>query len=475
MVAVALSVARVAGALVLVVLNGFFVASEFAFVRVRSTSVEGLAAEGRAGSGALQDVMGSLDDYLAATQLGITLASLGLGWIGEPAVAALIEPALGAVLPDGVVHPVAFAIAFSVITFLHVVFGELAPKTIAIARAERMALLLASPMKLSYYLFSPGIVVFNGAANAFTRAIGVPPASETDETMGEREIRRVLARSGEAGHVDPAEVDMIEGVFELDDTVVREVMVPRPDVVTLAADRTLSEIRETVLRAGHTRYPVVADEDADRVVGFVDVKDVLRAGEAGDESATAADLARELVVVPETTTVGDLLVQFREERRQMAAVVDEWGAFEGIVTVEDVTEALVGDLRDEFDDGRGEHTIRAREGGAYEADGSVSLSAVNDALGTDLEGNGYDTLGGLVLDRLGRTPESGDVAEAGGHRFEVTAVDGARISTVRIDRIGGDGGPGNGDATDGSADNGDASDENAGHGGAGDADGRGGE
>jgi CBS domain containing-hemolysin-like protein len=330
-------------------------------------------------------------------------------------------------------------------------------------------------MKLSYYLFSPGIVVFNGAANAFTRAIGVPPASETDETMGEREIRRVLARSGEAGHVDPAEVDMIEGVFELDDTVVREVMVPRPDVVTLAADRTLSEIRETVLRAGHTRYPVVADEDADRVVGFVDVKDVLRAGEAGDESATAADLARELVVVPETTTVGDLLVQFREERRQMAAVVDEWGAFEGIVTVEDVTEALVGDLRDEFDDGRGEHTIRAREGGAYEADGSVSLSAVNDALGTDLEGNGYDTLGGLVLDRLGRTPESGDVAEAGGHRFEVTAVDGARISTVRIDRIGGDGSPSDGDATDGSADNGDASDENAGHGSAGDADGRGGE
>lgn len=452
MVDVAISVGRVAAALVLVALNGFFVASEFAFVRVRSTSVEQLAAEGRPGSGALQDVMGSLDDYLAATQLGITLASLGLGWIGEPAVAALIEPALGSVLPQSAVHLVAFAIGFGVITFLHVVFGELAPKTIAIAQAERMALLLAPPMKLSYYLFSPGIVVFNGAANAFTRAIGVPPASETDETMGEREIRRVLARSGEAGHVDPGEVDMIEGVFELDDTVVREVMVPRPDVVTLAADRTLPEIRATVLEAGHTRYPVVADEDADRVVGFVDVKDVLRAGEAGDESATAADLGREIVVVPETTAIGDLLVQFREEHRQMAAVVDEWGAFEGIVTVEDIAEALVGDLRDEFDDGRGEHTIRAREGGAYEADGSVSLSVVNDALGTDLEGNGYDTLGGLVLDRLGRTPESGDIAEAGGHRFEVTAVDGARISTVRIDRIDGDGGGRADGGTDGNGD-----------------------
>ena len=440
MVAVAVSVGRVVGALVLVVLNGFFVASEFAFVRVRSTSVEQLAAEGRPGSGALQDVMGSLDDYLAATQLGITLASLGLGWIGEPAVAALIEPVLGTVLPESAVHLVAFAIGFSVITFLHVVFGELAPKTIAIAQAERMALLLAPPMKLSYYLFSPGIVVFNGAANAFTRAIGVPPASETDETMEEREIRRVLARSGEAGHVADAEVEMIDAVFELDDTVVREVMVPRPDVTSIPADADLAAIRATVLDAGHTRYPVVAADDADRVVGFVDVKDVLRAGEAGDESATAADLARDLVVVPETTTIGDLLVQFREEHRQMAAVVDEWGAFEGIVTVEDVTEALVGDLRDEFDADHGEHTIRAQEGGAYEADGSVSLSVVNDALGTDLEGNGYETLGGLVLDRLGRTPETGDVAEAGGHRFEVTAVDGARISTVQIDRI--DGGEG---------------------------------
>jgi CBS domain containing-hemolysin-like protein len=435
MVAVAVSVARVVGALVLVVLNGFFVASEFAFVRVRSTSVEQLVAEGRAGSGALQDVMESLDDYLAATQLGITIASLGLGWIGEPAVAALIEPVLGSLLPEGAVHLVAFAIGFSVITFLHVVFGELAPKTIAIAQAERMALLLAPPMKLSYYLFAPGIVVFNGTANAFTRAIGIPPASETDETMQERELRRVLARSGEAGHVDPGEVDMIESVFELDDTVAREVMVPRPDVVVLPADRALPEIRDTVLKAGHTRYPVVTDADADRVVGFVDVKDVLRAGEAGDESATAGDLARELVVVPETTAIGDLLVNFREEHRQMAAVVDEWGAFEGIVTVEDVAEALVGDLRDEFDTDRGEHTIRAREGGEYEADGSVSLSAVNDALGTDTERNGYETLGGLVLDHLGRTAVAGDAIETDGYRFEVTDVDGARILTVRIEPI----------------------------------------
>ena len=433
MIGVAISVTRVVAALVLVVLNGFFVASEFAFVRVRSTSVEQLVEEGRPGSGALQDVMEGLDDYLAATQLGITIASLGLGWIGEPAVAALIEPVLGPILPANLVHLVAFGIGFSVITFLHVVFGELAPKTIAIAQAERVAMFLAPPMKLAYYLFSPGIVVFNGAANAFTRMLGVPPASETDETMEEREIRRVLARSGEAGHVADAEVEMVDAVFELDDTVVREAMVPRPDVTSVAADADLAAIRATVLDAGHTRYPVVAADDADRVVGFVDVKDVLRAGEAGDESVTAADLARDLVVVPETTSLSDLLVQFRDERRQMAAVVDEWGAFEGIATVEDAVETLVGELRDEFDAEGGEHAIRKTGAESHEADGSVSLSAVNDALGTDFDGDGFETLGGLVLDRLGRTPEAGDTVTAGGYGFEVTGVDGARISTVRIE------------------------------------------
>ncbi|KPN31980.1 putative Mg2+ and Co2+ transporter CorB [Halolamina pelagica] len=184
MVDLALSLGRLALALFLVVLNGFFVAAEFAFVRVRATSVEQLADEGRAGAGALQDVMTDLDNYLAVTQLGITLASLGLGWAGEPAIASLLEPVLGSVLPPALVHLVAIAIGFSIITFLHVVFGELAPKTFAIARTERLSLLLAPPMKLFYLLFYPGIVVFNGAANAFTSGLGVPPASESDETLG---------------------------------------------------------------------------------------------------------------------------------------------------------------------------------------------------------------------------------------------------------------------------------------------------
>ena len=429
---VAFATVRLLGALLLVALNGFYVASEFAFVRVRSTAVNQLAEEGRAGAATLQDVMANLDDYLAATQLGITIASLGLGWIGEPAVAALIEPVLAPLLPASLIHLVAFGIGFGIITFLHVVFGELAPKTIAISQSERLALLLAPPMKLSYYLFAPGIVVFNGTANAFTRLLGVPPASETDETLEEREIRRVLARAVEAGHVDAAEVEMIESVFELDDTVVREIMVPRPDVTSVAADTALPALRRTILDAEHTRYPVVTDDEPEQVVGFLDARDVLRTTEEGDDAVTAAGLARDIVIVPETTTISDLLVQFRDEQRQMAAVIDEWGGFEGIVTVEDGVEAVVGDLRDEFDADSRERTIRQRGDGLYVADGAVPLSTVNATLETDFRGDGYETLGGFVLDRLGRKPELGDAVEAEVYRIAVTGVDGARIATLRI-------------------------------------------
>jgi CBS domain containing-hemolysin-like protein len=432
MVDIVFSAARLALALVLVILNGFFVASEFAFVRIRATSVEQLVEEGRPGSRTLQEVVDKLDDYLAVTQLGITVASLGLGWVGEPAVASLIEPLVEPVLSESLVHLVAFALGFSTITFLHVVFGELAPKTIAIAEAERLALFVAPPMKFFYFLFYPGLVVFNGTANAFTRLLGIPPASETEETLEEREIRRVLARSGEKGHVDMVEVEMIESVFELDDLTVKEVMVPRPDVVSVPADASLSTFRSTVLDAEHTRYPVVDAEDGDQVVGFVDIKDMLRAEDGDETIETVGDLAREVLVVPETTAVNDLLLQFRDERTQMAAVIDEWGAFEGIATQEDVAEALVGDLRDEFDAVENEPTIRRREDGAYSIDGGVPLSTVNDTLDTQFEGDGFDTIGGLVLDGLVRGPEVGDAVEVDNYVIEVTSIDGTRISTVLV-------------------------------------------
>ncbi|MEF8906013.1 MAG: hemolysin family protein [Haloarculaceae archaeon] len=432
MVNVALSLAQVVLALALVVLNGFFVAAEFAFVRIRGTSVDQLVEEGRPGSGTLQGVMTNLDNYLATTQLGITIASLGLGWVGEPAVAALIEPVLEPILPAGLIHLVAFAIGFSLITFLHVVFGELAPKTIAISQTERLSLFLAPPMKFFYYILYPGIVVFNGAANAFTRSLGVPPASETDETLGERELLRVLTRSGEGGDIDLAEVTMIERVFDLDDIVVREVMVPRPDVVSVPADAALSDLQSIILEAGHTRYPVLDADDGDQVIGFVDVKDVLRAEVEGGDAELVGDIAREIVIAPETMALSDLLRQFREDQQQMAAVIDEWGAFEGIATVEDVVEALVGDLRDEFDMDEREPSIRRRGDEGYDIDGGVPLSKINDMIEGEFTSEEVETIGGLVLEQLNRAPERGDRVEVAGYVVEVTSVEGTRISTVRV-------------------------------------------
>ncbi|WP_306060158.1 hemolysin family protein [Natronococcus wangiae] len=438
MVDIAFSAARLLLAFFLVFLNGFFVAAEFSFVRVRSTSVETLAEEGRSGAGILQEALQNLDDYLAVTQLGITISSLGLGWIGEPAVAALIEPILESLLPGSAIHFAAFAIGFGSITFLHVVFGELAPKTVAIAQAERIALFVAAPMKAFYYLFIPGIIVFNGTANFFTRLIGIPPASESEETLTEEEILTVLTHSQREGAIDTEEVEMIEHVFDLDDISVREVMVPRPDVVSLPADLPLGDLRSLITEAGHTRYPVV-DGEGDQVIGFVDVKDVLRASESDAveaDSVTAADIAREMLVIPETGRVIDLLSQFQTEQRQMAAVIDEWGAFEGIATVEDVVEVIVGDIRDEFDVDEREPSINRRDGGTYLVDGSITITKVNDALDAEFESDEFETIGGLVLSRLGRAPEVGDRVEIDSYRLEVDRVDGARISTVVIRREG---------------------------------------
>ena len=429
---------RLLAALGLVALNGFFVASEFAFVRVRSTAVDQLVADGTAGAQTLQDALGKLDDYLAATQLGITIASLALGWLGEPAVAALIEPVLSQFVGEQTVHLIALVVGFSVITFLHVVYGELAAKTLSIAAPERMALLVAPPMKLFYLVFKPALIVLNGTANRTTSLFGIPPASETEVTLSEEELRRALANAQEGGQVGADEAAMIERVFELDDRTAREIMVPRPNVKTVPADMPLSELRSYVAEQGHTRYPVVDAESGERPVGFVDVKSVLQATEGHSEDTdtgplTAGDLADDAPVVPESRSADALLEKLRDEQRQMAIVIDEWGTVEGIATVEDVVEIVVGDIRDEFDDERDELGISSNgDDSGYIADGAVTIAEVNERLGTDLDSGAYSTLAGFVLDRLGRQPETHDQVTDDGHQFTVTAVEENRIEQIRI-------------------------------------------
>lgn len=420
-----LPLGRLLVALVLVLLNGFFVASEFAFVRIRSTSVETLVEEGRPGADSLAVAVDSLDDYLAVTQLGITVSSLGLGWAGEPAVAALIEPVAASFLPQSAVHLVAFALGFGFITFLHVVFGELVPKTLSIQRAEQVSLLVAPPMRFFYYLFVPGIVVFNGAANRVAALLGVSPASETDEELDEREVLRVLSRSGEAGLIDKKEVRMIQRVFDLDDKTVRGVMVPRPDVATMRAGLTPEGMCEKVIEAGYTRYPVIEDGS---VIGFIDAKDVLR---LRDEELTAREAAHEPLVLPETTRLDRALARFQEDGTQIAVVIDEWGSFEGVVTVEDVVEELVGSIYDRFDE-PGEEPSIEHKGNAYVVDGTATVGDLNEHLDSEIDAEGVRTVGGLVLDALARGAEVGDTVEIDGYTFEVMRTEGERIETVEV-------------------------------------------
>jgi CBS domain containing-hemolysin-like protein len=419
-------------ALFLVALNGLFVAAEFGLVKIRSTQVDGLVREGRRSSGLLKKATEKLDAYLSVCQLGITISSLGLGWIGEPAFKHLLEPLFVALsVPDGATDAIAFAVAFATITFLHVVFGELAPKSVAIARAEGTSLFVAPFMRFFYYLFYPGVVVFNGVANAVVKLFGVPPASETEEEHSEEELRLIIGRSTDQGVLNTGERHMLEGVFELEDTPAREVMVPRPDVVSLPADMPLRELFSVIASGEHTRYPVHEEGSPDRIVGAVHAKDVMRAvEEAGGlrARATAEEVMREVLTVPENRRVDDVLQDLKGHRLHMAIVIDEWGSFEGIVTMEDIVEEIVGEIRDEFD---GEDpSVRENPDGSYSMGGGTPIEEANKALGSSFASGDFSTVGGLVFGHLGRAPKAGDEVRIDGHLLRVEEVDGSRIARV---------------------------------------------
>ncbi len=422
------------GALLLVALNGVFVAAEFAFVKIRSAQVKRMVDEGRASARIVQSAIGKLDRYLAVCQLGITISSLGLGALGEPAIARLLEPVLGVLgFSEGLIHGIAFAIGFGIITFLHVVFGELAPKSFAIQKPEGTSLFVAPFMRLFYYLLLPGVVVFNGTANAFVRMFGVAPAAEGSETYSEQEIRTLIAQSTRQGILEKDEESRLSGVFSLEDTMAREIMVPRPDVVALPADLGLKDL-VTVTSSGHyTRYPVHEGDGHDRVVGSVHIKDILRAVESAggvEAKTTARDLMREVLVVPENRSIENILEDFQKQEIQMAVVIDEWGSFEGLVTIEDILEEIVGEIRDEFDDE--EPAVQEQEDGSYAVDGRIPIQNVNSALGSKFESEDFETIGGLVLGTLGRAPEVGDEVSVDGHVIRVDEVDGPRVAHVTV-------------------------------------------
>jgi CBS domain containing-hemolysin-like protein len=416
----------------LVLANAFFVAAEFALVSVRRTRVEELVAQGNYGARWVQRAIHDPDRFIAATQLGITLASLGLGWVGEPALSHLLEPIV-ALFPDSispsVSHSLSAGLAFAIITFLHVVIGELSPKSIALQNPERTALIVAQPTVWTAWLFKPAIWLLNGAGNALLRLFGLQPAPAHQMVHSVEELKMIVSASAEGGVVAPDEEDMLQAVFAFGDMLVRQVMVPRTEMVAIPVDAPLDEIIGLALSQPFTRFPVF-EGDLDQILGMIHLRDVMRACQAErSTAATARGLMREVIFIPETAKVSTLLRRFRARQHHLAIVHDEYGGTAGMVTLADLLEEIVGEVQDEFATGPGIQTL---PDGSSLIEGLTLIDEVNEHFDLVLDDPHYDTIAGFVLGRLGRMARVGDTLETDGVRLRVEALDGRRIARLSL-------------------------------------------
>jgi CBS domain containing-hemolysin-like protein len=419
-------------AIFLVALNGFFVAAEFALVKVRDTRIAELASQGSSAARVVQREIQHLDAYLSATQLGVTIASIALGWVGEPAVAHLLEPLFRVLgwAAGPVSHAVAVVLGLLFITYLHVVFGELTPKWVAIRRAESIALLSAWPLHLFYRLFYPAIIVLNKSARLVLRLLGLRAASESELAHTQEEVRMILTASGRGGHLKEDEVRLMQNVIHFADRTAREIMVPRVDIIFLSTTWPVEKAIEVATRGAHSRYPVT-ENGPDSVVGFVRSQDLLQL--ACKPEARLSEIVRDVLRVPETKPVDQLLREFQASRLHLALVVDEFGGTAGLVTLEDVLEEIVGEIQDE--DADEAPRVERLPDGAIRVDGNYPLADLGRDLGWEPEAEDADTLAGLVMERLGRIPRVGDVVEEDGWRIRVEAMERTRIRRLRLERL----------------------------------------
>ncbi len=420
---------RILALLALVFANGFFVAAEFAIVTVRKTRIDQLIAEGHRGARAVRRAISDPDSYIAATQLGITMASIGLGWIGEPALASMIQPLFAALptpIAEATTHSIAVAIAFALVTGLHIVLGELAPKTIALEKAEATALIVVKPTELFMRIFWPFIRLLNGTGRAVVRLLGLRSRGGHAMVHSEEELKMLVTASQEAGVLEEQEEQMLHRVFGFADLTAGQVMVPRTELIAVPAEMPAAAVAARVGSGRETRLPVYRG-DLDDVVGMLHAIDVLRAVSAG-ESTTAGALAREALTVPETLGADDLLAEMRRRRVREALVIDEYGGTAGLVTFETLMERIVGEVPDQSDTGA--QRITLRPDGSAEIDGLALVTDVNAQFGLDIDEDIYTTIGGYVLGRLGRRPRVGDTIEVEGRRMRVEALDGLRVARV---------------------------------------------
>jgi CBS domain containing-hemolysin-like protein len=423
--------------LVLILLNGFFVASEFALVRTRRGRIEEMNQERP--SKALQTALMELDDlseYLSACQFGITLTSLGIGFLGEPAIAKLLEPALGDVVSHGAAVAIAVVFAYVVTTALHVTVGEQVPKIMSIAHAERTIRIVARPLQAFSLGFRPFIVALNATSNAILRLLRVSPEQISEDQSGPEELKRLIAESSTGGKLEPSEAGMLSGVFHLHEQEARQVMTPIPAVVTVDTGEDVETALRRCVASGHTRLVVTEDDNKDRVKGIVHANGLARLYISEGPSATFDEVILPAPIIPETKPLDDLLAELQRQRMSMAVVVDEYGRVAGIVTVEDVIEEVVGEIDDETDPRGGD--IRRLANGDWFVRGHVAVTDLQDyGLELPVDTDAYNSVGGFVFAELGRLPRRGDTVAANGYSIRVESVRENRIEAVRIRPRGG--------------------------------------
>ncbi|WHY17014.1 hemolysin family protein [Paenibacillus sp. G2S3] len=412
--------------ILLVLLNGFFVSVEYAMVKVRSGRIDTLIEEGSKKALKARSIVRNLEGYLSACQLGITLASLALGWLGQPAIANLVGPLLGS-LGFGVtsVNVVSLIIALMFITILHIVLGELAPKTIAVNKAESVLLLTSGPMNVFYKIMYPVIWIVNGLARGLLRIFRLAPASELGTAHTEEEIRIIMQESNKSGFIDNTEMALVDNIFEFVDTMAREIMIPRTEMICLNNNLSTEENLEIAFDGMRTRYPV-CDGDKDHILGFIHIKDLIR-----DRAQSYHKLIRPILTVPESIQISALLKVMQRAKTQIAILIDEYGGTSGMVTLEDIMEEIVGEIQDEFDEerpgveklGEDEHSI----------DGLMLIEEINDLLGLHMETEDYDTIGGWLYSKLEvNPPQKGQSVEFDDHLFIVEETDNKRISRIKL-------------------------------------------
>lgn len=416
--------------------NGFFVASEFAMVKVRKTRIEQLVNEGNFNAKIALEAIKDLDKFIAAVQLGVTISSIGLGWVGEGTLARIIEP-IFAFLPgisqNVATHTVSVSLSFALITFLHVVIGELIPKSIALEYPEQTSLVIARPMQAISFVFTPFIWLLNGFGNSLLNLFHVPHKHKASLVHSTEELDMLVNASYNGGVLNETEKDILHNVFKFSDLTAKQVMVPRTDMVCISDDITLDELNKIAAETQYTRYPVY-DGDIDHITGIIHVKDLF-ALSVKDEICPIKKLQREVMLVPETITMDNLVLEFKKRKGQMAIVIDEFGGTSGLITLEDVLEEIFGEVQDEFDEEEEICDIVEVEPNHYVANAMVRLDEMAEFFKINenkIDDEDIDTIGGLVVKLLGRIAEVNDTVTFENLTFIVKEIDGARITKLDI-------------------------------------------